>query len=145
MTTLHVVFRVGEVDYVVAARDVLQMESYTGATPVPGSPSHVAGLVQVRGRLVPVVDLRALFRLPTKEHGLDSRVVVIQHGDRTVGLLTDSAREVVGLEADQLEAPPHALAEGGEGFVRAVARQGKRMFMVLDHLRVMGEEPADVR
>ena len=70
------------------------MESFAGATPVPGAPPYVAGLVQVRGRVVPVVDLRARFGLPAAEPTLDTRIVVAQHGERTVGLLVDSAREV---------------------------------------------------
>ena len=93
MSVLHVVFKVDGAEYALPAADVLQMESFTGATPVPGAPSHVAGLVQVRGRVIPVVDARARFGLPPVERTLDSRVVVGQLGDRTVGLLVDSARE----------------------------------------------------
>jgi purine-binding chemotaxis protein CheW len=64
MSTLHVVFKVAGAEYAIPASEVLQMESYTGATPVPGAPAHVAGLMQVRGRVVPVVDARARFGLP---------------------------------------------------------------------------------
>ena len=62
MSILHVVFKVADAEYVVAAADVLQMESYTGATRVPGALPYVAGVVQVRGRVVPVVDIVASSR-----------------------------------------------------------------------------------
>jgi len=142
MSTLHVVFKVAGAEYAIPASEVLQMESFTGATPVPGAPAHVAGLVQVRGRVVPVVDARARFGLPPVERTLDTRVVVGQLGSRTVGLVVDSAREVLKLAPDQLQAPPQLVAEQAQGFVKAVARVGSRLVMLIDFPRVIGEEKA---
>jgi purine-binding chemotaxis protein CheW len=143
MSTLHVVFKVAGAEYAIPASEVLQMESFTGATPVPGAPSHVAGLVQVRGRVVPVVDARARFGLPPGERTLDTRVVVGQLGPRVVGLLVDSAREVLKLAPDQLQPPPQLVAEQAQGFVKAVARVGQRLVMLIDFPRVIGEEKAN--
>jgi purine-binding chemotaxis protein CheW len=140
MSTLHVVFKVAGAEYVIPASEVLQMESFTGATPVPGAPPHVAGLVQVRGRVVPVVDARSRFGMPPAERTLDSRVVVGQLGTRVVGLLVDSAREVVRLDAGQLQPPPLMLAEQAKGYVKAVAQVGPRLVMLIDFPRVIGEE-----
>ena len=106
MPTLHVTFRVGNASYAVPAADVLHLESYDTATYVPGAPAYVAGLVQVRGRLVPVVDLRVRFGLPAIEHTIDRRVVVVQVGTRVAGLIVDSAREVVKLDDAAFEKPP---------------------------------------
>ena len=61
MSTLHVGFRVGNAEYAINADDVLHLETFSEATHVPGAPSFVAGLVQVRGKLVPIVDLRTRF------------------------------------------------------------------------------------
>ncbi len=140
MSTLHVVFKVAGAEYAIPASEVLQMESFAGATPVPGAPSHVAGLVQVRGRVVPVVDARARFGLPPVERTVDSRVVVGQLGARTVGLLVDSAREVMKLKPEELQPPPPMVVEQTQGFVKAVAQVGKRLVMLIDFPRVIGEE-----
>jgi purine-binding chemotaxis protein CheW len=137
MKSLYVVFRVGEADYMLPASDVVQMESYAGATRVPGAAAHVAGLVQIRGRVVPVIDLRDRFGLPSIERTLDSRVVVVQEGERTVGLLVDVAREVLQLEPSQLQPPPEVLARQGKGFVRAVAQAGPRLLMLIDFAKVV--------
>jgi purine-binding chemotaxis protein CheW len=137
---LHVLFRVGDSDYVLPASDVLQMESYRGATPVPGAAEYVAGLVQVRGRVVPVVDLRIRFGLPPVEQTLDTRVVVVQREERTIGLLVDSAREVLQIEEDTLKAPPEVLRHDGKSFVKAVAKSGQRLVMLIDFAKVIGEE-----
>ncbi|HVG59903.1 MAG TPA: chemotaxis protein CheW [Hyalangium sp.] len=140
MSALHVVFKVAGAEYAIPASEVMQMESFTGATPVPGAPAHVAGLVQVRGRVVPVVDARARFGLPPVDRTIDSRVVVGQLGSRTVGLLVDSAREVMKLAPEQLQPPPPMVAEQAQGFVKAVAQVGQRLVMLIDFSRVIGEE-----
>ncbi len=138
--TLHVSFRVGNADYALPAADVLHLESFETATHVPGAPAHVAGLVQVRGRLIPVVDLRVRFGLPPIERSLDSRVVVIQVGKRVAGLLVDSAREVLQIEENAFEKPPALIEEQAAGFVKAVATVTKRMFLLPDVPRIIGEE-----
>lgn len=138
--TLHVVFKVADGEFVMPASQVMQMESYSGATPVPGTPDHVAGIVQVRGKVVPVVDLRKRFGFPDQPLTLDSRLVVGQDGNRPVALLVDSAREVVRLSEAQLEAPPSMVVEETRGFVCAVARLDKRLLMLIDFKKVIGEE-----
>jgi len=138
--SLHVTFRVGTASYAVPAAQVLHLESYETATHVPGAPPYVAGLVHVRGRIVPVVDLRARFGLPAIEHALDRRVVVVQVGTRVAGLLVDSAREVVQIDEAAYEKPPEIIEEQASGFVNGVATAAKRMFLLVDVPRIIGEE-----
>jgi purine-binding chemotaxis protein CheW len=138
---LHVVFRVADAEFALPAAAVHQLESYTGATRVPGSPPFVAGIMQIRGRVVPVVDARARFGLPAREPTLDTRVVVGAIGDRLVALLVDHAREVLAIAPSQVS-PPHALlGDGANGFIRAVANVGPRVVMLLDFERMVGQEP----
>lgn len=138
--SLHVTFRVGKADYVVPADQVLHLESYEAATHVPGAPAYVAGIVQVRGRIVAVVDLRDRFGLAAIEHSIDRRVVVVQVGTRIVGLLVDSAREVLQIDAAAFEKPPEVIDQQSAGFVKGVATIAKRLFLLVDVPRVIGEE-----
>lgn len=143
MTVLHVVFRVGEGEYVLPASEVLHMESFSGATPVPGAARHVTGLVQVRGRVVPVVDLRLRFGLPAQAPTLDSRILIVEHGSRVVGLLADSAREIVRIAADKIQPPPQLVVEQAAGFVTHVVELERRLLMLIDAQKVIGEESPD--
>jgi purine-binding chemotaxis protein CheW len=140
MSNLYVLFKVADAEYALPASDVLHMESFVGATRVPGAPAYVAGLVQIRRRVVPVVDLRLRFGLPTVEPTLDSRVVVVQSGERAIGLLADSAREVVNIAPDELRPPPELIATQSAGYVTRVAQTGARLFMLIDIGKVVGEE-----
>jgi purine-binding chemotaxis protein CheW len=139
MSVLHVLFRVGDTDYVLPAADVIQMESFSGATEVPGCAPHVAGLVQIRGRVIPVIDLRTRFGLPPLERTLDSRVIVVADGSRHVGLLADSARQVLRIEADAFQDPPDVIREQSRGFVNSIARAGTGVVMRIDFAKVIGQ------
>ncbi len=141
---LHVVFKVGDAEYVLPTATVVQIESYGGATAVPGAPSFVTGIVQIRGRVVPLVDLRARFRLPPAVATIDTRIVVGQVGDRVVGLLVDSGREVLKIAPSQHRPAPKLLEDEAGGYVKAVAQVGPRLLLVMDFAKVIGEEQLDV-
>lgn len=140
MNSLHVICKVAETEYAIPADDVFQMEAYSGATPVPGAPSYVAGLVQVRGQIVPVLNLRVRFGLEAVEPTLESRIVVMKLGERLIGILVDSAREVQNISLEQFKAPPGVVAMQSAGFVKSVAQLKNRIIMLLDSEKVIGEE-----
>jgi purine-binding chemotaxis protein CheW len=140
VSDLHVLCKIADVEYVLPADDVLQMESFSGATKVPGAAVSVAGLVQIRGRVVPVLDMRIVFGLPTVEPTINSRVVVMKKGDRTVGLLVDSAREVLKIPSAEFSPPPAVVRQQTDGLVKAVVQTGNRLLMLIDFTKVIGEE-----
>jgi purine-binding chemotaxis protein CheW len=140
MSSLHVTFRVGTAEYALDASEVLHLETFTEATHVPGAPAFVAGLVQVRGKLVPVVDLRSRFGLAPANRTLDNRVIVVKVGSRIAGLLVDSAREVLELDEASFEPPPDLLGSQAAGFVKAVITQAARLLLIVDVPRLLGEE-----
>lgn len=141
-TALHVAFRVDTADYVIPAAQVLHLESFEAATHVPGAPAYVAGLVQVRGRVVPVVDLRKRFGLPAIDRALGHRVVVVQLAARVAGLLVDSAREVIALDDAGFQDAPELIKQQAGGFVTGVVTVRDRMFLIADVSRLIGQEPA---
>ncbi|MFO0579935.1 MAG: chemotaxis protein CheW [Polyangia bacterium] len=138
MTVLHVAFKVGGGEYVLPASDVLHLESFEGATRVPGTSEFVAGLVHSRGQVVPVVDLRLRFGLPAAERSLDARLLIVQVGSRTAGLLVDSAREVLDLDESAFREPPELIDEQALGLIKAVAQAGERMVMLINLPKLIG-------
>jgi purine-binding chemotaxis protein CheW len=140
VSELHVLFRVAGGEYVLSAADVLHMESFNGATEVPGAPEYVVGLMQIRQRVVPIVSLRARFGLPNVDPTLDTRVVVVQSGERAVGLLVDSAREIMNIESARFQPPPELIAQQSAGYVTSVLQTGARLLMLIDFKKIIGEE-----
>jgi purine-binding chemotaxis protein CheW len=136
---LHVVFRLAAVEYALPVEAVLQMETFTGATLVPGAPAYVAGIVTVRGLVVPVIDLRARFGLPPAAATLDTRIIVTESGGRVVALVVDSAREVLRLDIEKHQPAPGVVIERAAGFVYAVHALGQRLLLLVDLPKILGE------
>lgn len=139
-STLHVICKIGDAEYAIPADEVYQMETYAGATPVPGAPAYMAGLVQIRQQIIPVLDVRARFGLDARPPTLETRVIVLRLKERLVGVLVDSAREVQNIPADQFRAPPDVVATQSAGFVKSVAQLKNRIIMLLNTAKVIGEE-----
>jgi purine-binding chemotaxis protein CheW len=138
---LHVMFQVGGADYVLPAADVAQMETFQGATRVPGAAAHVAGVVQLRGHVLPVVDVRARFGLPADGPSAEARIIVVERQARRVALLVDRAREVIDLRPEEFRDPPELVSSQAAGFVRSIAQRDDRVLMLVDLERVIGSDP----
>jgi len=141
--TLHVLFVVADVTYALPVENILQMESFMGATRVPGTRDYVIGVATVRGKVVPVIDLRLRFGLPAVPPTLDTRLIVTEVGGRVIALLVDSAREVVPLDPSQNQPAPEMVGERSAGLVRGMHAQGPRLLLLLDLPKVLSERAYD--
>jgi purine-binding chemotaxis protein CheW len=141
--SLHIVFSVAGVEYALPVDAILQMESFAGATHVPGALPYVAGVVTVRGRVVPVIDLRLRFGLPPAEDTLETRIAVTASAGRVVALRVDSAREVLELDVSEHQPAPRVVADRSRGFVHSVHSLGTRLLLLLDLPHVLGETRND--
>lgn len=134
-----VVFEVDSESYGVAIGAVQEIIRTPVITIVPRAPQHVSGVINLRGRVIPVIDLRVRFGLPPREAGRDSRVVVLDIDGQTVGAWVDGVSEVRRIAADAIEAPSPTLA--GEGsHLRAIAKVDDRLIILL-HLDKVLEAP----
>jgi len=114
---------------------VTEVMRMVAVTAVPDAPAWLAGVINVRGGVVPVIDLRGRLGLPTQAAGLDSRIIVVDAGGRAVGLIADSTAEVLSLPAESVT-PPDQLT-GQARPVEAIARDGERLVPILDLQRVV--------
>ena len=142
--TLHILFRIADTEFVLPAERVVQMETFTRATRVPGVPDYVIGIVQLRGRMIPVVDLRVRLGLPRADVTLDSRVIVFDRDGRPVAILVDYAREVVRIAPSQKQPPPALMDGATTRFVESIVQVGERTILVLDLEKAIGEGASHV-
>jgi purine-binding chemotaxis protein CheW len=140
MSSLYVICKVGESEFAISADEVEQMETFTGVTPVPGAPPYVAGLVQIRQRVIPLLDVRTRFGLEPMPAALSSRIIVLTLERRLVGILVDSAREVQAIPPEQFREPPELVTKTSAGFVKSIAQLKDRIIMLLDTEKVIGKE-----
>ncbi|HHY94853.1 MAG TPA: purine-binding chemotaxis protein CheW [Firmicutes bacterium] len=135
-----VVFQLSKEEYAITVDRVREVVNAERITRVPGAPEYVLGVVNLRGRVVPVLDLRRRLGLPpdNPEH---PRIMVVEDGPAVVGMLVDRASEVLRLGAGQLKDPDEVL-EGDEDhrFVEAVANVNGRLIVVLRPLELLARD-----
>ncbi|RYG16005.1 purine-binding chemotaxis protein CheW [bacterium] len=124
-----VVLRLGTERYGIDIFRVNEIIRLREITPLPHTAPHVRGLVNLRGRTIPVVDLRVRLGMDCGEATGQARIIVVEAGSGQVGLIVDEVCEVGTLDGGSIEPPP-GLAEGD--FVRGVARRGDRLVALLD-------------
>jgi chemotaxis signal transduction protein len=128
----YVLFSLADTAYAIPSADVQRMEMVERVTPVPNTAPFVDGVVFSRGKVVPAVNLRRRFGFEAAAYDLKTRLIVVSHGERLVGLIVDSAREFASIPAAAVQPPPDALAGTTGRYLRGVADVGGRLILVLD-------------
>ena len=137
----YILFGVAGTTYAVPSRDVLHMEMIEHVTAVPNAPIFVEGVVFSRGQVVPVVNLRARFGFERAPLDVRTRLLVVQHNGRRIGLLADDAREFTSI-ADSAISPPHEAIGGLSGnYLDGVATLGDRIVLILNLREVVDAIP----
>ena len=134
-----VTFRLGSEEYAIDILKVQEINRMVDITSVPNSPSDVEGVINLRGKVIPVINLRRKFGLGTKEADAQSRIMVVDVGI-TVGLIVDSVSEVLRLSSDTVEPPPPMTGGIGSEFIRGVGKLQDRLLILLDIDKLLGHD-----
>jgi len=136
-----ILFNVAGTTYAAPSRQVRHIEMIDEITPVPNAAAHIEGVVFSRGQVVPVVNLRVRFGFERAERDIRSRLLVVEAGGRTVGLLADEAREFVTIPEAAVH-PPNASLSGVSGnYIEGIATLADRIVLLLDVQDVIGVAP----
>ncbi|HQS69295.1 MAG: chemotaxis protein CheW [Novosphingobium sp. 28-62-57] len=119
---------------------VREIRAWTPVTPLPQVPHYVAGVVNLRGAVLPVIDLAARLGWPPTQTTPRHAIIVIQLGTQTMGLIVDSVSDIVALPADALQPPPSTGQDDVVQFLQGLAALSDRMVMVLDLSRLEATE-----
>jgi purine-binding chemotaxis protein CheW len=140
--TEHLVtFFLGEEEYGLDVRLVQEIIRLTEITPVPRAPEFVKGVINLRGRIIPVVDLKKKLTLGEVDASARaSRIVVAKLRERLVGLLVDGASQVLKIPVSLIEPPPEEVVEIEVDYIRGVAKLEGRLVILMDLTRVLGLE-----
>ena len=135
---LHLVgFRVGRETFGVPIRLVHEIVRVPEITAVPDSPAFVEGVINLRGKIVSVVDLRKRFNETQISPHKKNRILVAEVEGKMVGLIVDSASEVLKLSASQVEDPPNVFEEGELHYVTGIGKLNGRLILLIDLTKVL--------
>lgn len=130
-------------EYGISALKVQEIKRWDRVTPIPNSPHYVRGVLNLRGLIVPIVDLRLLFNLPETEYTAVTAIIVINIGGRLAGLVVDSVSDVIHVSAEQKCAAPEY--EGGQNrdFIKGLAQVDGNLLILLEVDRMISTETLD--
>ena len=132
-----VVLDVGDEAYGIPVQRVREIIRVPPITRVPNGPFFLEGVINLRGQVIPVMDLRKHFGIPTGDETRRTRVVVSELGRHTVGLMVDGVSQVVMVATTEIEPPPSLIAGANDGQIRGVARLGDRLVLFIDPDRML--------
>jgi purine-binding chemotaxis protein CheW len=147
-TRQYLTFKLGNEVFATDVAKVREVLDLTPITAIPRTPDFMAGVINLRGSVVPVVDLRQCFAMPKTESTRNTCIVVVEvllDGESIViGALADSVEEVIDLEPEQIEPAPRIGAHIRTDFIRGMGKRDTQFIMILDIDRVFSEEELTV-
>jgi purine-binding chemotaxis protein CheW len=123
---------------------VREIRGFTGITAIPNMPPHIKGVMNLRGTVLPVVDLRLKFNMPEKEYNKFTVIIIARAGEKTVGLVVDSVSDVLSIPAQQINPPPDFGIAVDRNFVLGLLKSADRLSILLDLDRLLVESEITV-
>lgn len=120
-----------------AVREIIRMQEITR---VPRTPDFVEGVINLRGRVSPVIDLRKRFDLDAGEETRETRIVVVDVGGQDIGVVVDAVTEVLRISADAVEPPSSIIVGADSAYIVGIAKLEAKLVILLDIERVLSEE-----
>ena len=130
-------FNIGSEEFGVDILKVQEINRMVEITRVPQAPDYVEGVINLRGKVIPIIDLRKRFSLDTKEHDKNTRIVVVDIAGNVMGMIVDSVSEVLRLQTSTIENPPEIVTGVNAEYIKGVAKLEDRLLIFLDLTKVI--------
>ncbi|MGZ0049733.1 chemotaxis protein CheW [Brevibacillus gelatini] len=135
-----IVFRLKDEEYGVEVNQVKSIEKLEHITRVPRTPQFVKGVINLRGVVTPIIDLRNRFGLEESLYSESTRIIIVAVGEVEVGLIVDAANDVIDIPVNAIEPPPEVVGGVEAAYLRGVAKLDKRLLILLNLDKVLSTE-----
>ncbi len=125
-----VIFELNSQHYALPIQETQEIIRMTNITRVPNTSHYIEGIINLRGRIVPVINLNKRLNLPFKEYNDDTRVIVVEHNGQQVGMIVDNVQEVGKLSGEEIEPP--SVAGEDVGYLKGVVKKGENLWLLLN-------------
>ncbi len=137
VTRQFVIFRLANEEYGIDILRVKEIKEMMNITRVPKAAHFVRGVINLRGEVIPIVDLRKKFGLPKVEETESTRIIIVSVDDLTVGLVVDSSSEVTEINGAAIEEAPAAIGNVEQGNIFGIGKVGERLIILLDVVKII--------
>lgn len=130
-------FNLGDELYGVDILRVQEIKGYTVVTKIPNTPSHIKGVLNLRGTIVPIVELRTKFGMPTIDYTIFTVIIVVVVRDKVMGLVVDSVSDVLNIDKKDIQPSPQFGAKVDVSFLNGIGKSGDKLVALLDIDRLL--------
>ncbi|MDF2523258.1 MAG: chemotaxis signal transduction protein [Clostridiales bacterium] len=135
-------FTLGNESYGIEISYVTEIIGIQPVTEVPELPEYIRGIINLRGKIIPVMDVRIRFKKPFREYNDRTCVIVIDIKDVSIGLIVDSVSEVLSIPESEIVAPPD-VGKGGNKYIKGIGKVGSEVKLILDSDKLLNEEEVE--
>ncbi len=139
----YLTFFLAEEEYGLEILKVQEIFGMMEVTPVPRTPHYIKGVINLRGKVIPVVDLRTKFEMDSVEYTDQTCIIVVQTGGMQTGIIVDKVSEVIDIAGDQIEDTPHMGNEVNTDYILGIGNANDRVKLLLDIDKVLGGDVVD--
>ncbi len=132
-------FQLGEELYGVDILRVQEIKGYTAVTRIPNTPPHIKGVLNLRGTIVPIVELRTKFGMPTIEYTMFTVIVVVVVREKIMGLVVDAVSDVLNIDKKDIQPAPQFGAKVDVSFLNGIGKSGDKLVALLDMDRLLSD------
>lgn len=132
-------FQLGEELYGVDILRVQEIKGYTAVTKIPNTPPHIKGVLNLRGTIVPIVELRTKFGMPTIDYTMFTVIVVVVVKEKVMGLVVDAVSDVLNIDKKDIQPAPQFGAQVDVSFLNGIGKSGDKLVALLDMDRLLNE------
>ena len=140
----HLVFLLAGASYSIPIITVLDINGLMEITPIPKTPFYIKGVINLRGKVIPVMDLRLKFGMPEKEYDKQTCIIIVNVSvkgkDKQIGILVDTVSEVFDIPLTEIEAPPEYGTHTEEGFINGIGKVKGKLVVLLNIEKVLHTE-----
>lgn len=133
----YVVFKIENEFYGIEIENVQGIEKVQDFTRVPNAKNYIKGVINLRGEVVPIIELRKRFELEEKEIDENSRIIVLSLNEIQVGMLVDSSSEVIEFTSEEIDTAPPLMESDHEDFVKAIGKKDERLIILLSTEKIL--------
>lgn len=130
-------FHIGDEEFAVDILNIQGINRMVEVTKVPNAPDYVEGIINLRGKVIPIIDLRKRMGLPEKPYDKDTRFIVVEISNKVIGFIVDSVNEVLRINSNITEPPPPVVAGIDSEFITAVGKLEDRLLILLDIEKIL--------
>jgi purine-binding chemotaxis protein CheW len=136
----YLTFTVGSEDYGIEIVHVTEIIGIQKITDMPDMPDYIKGVINLRGKVIPVMDVRLRFRMPEREYDDRTCIVVVNVNGTPVGLVVDTVKEVADIPENQIELPPEVAQSGTQRYIKGLGKMGEAVKILLDVEKLVRNE-----